>query len=94
MYTGDWWWNIPARRWNGASLTPYLWAAPSVGYLSTYPGDQSPYWKADYGGWSERCVLQYAVGPIPGAGGGNSSVVTTLRASRLRVSICSRPAVV
>jgi hypothetical protein len=70
MYTGDWWWNIPARRWNGASLTPYLWAAPSVGYLSTYPGDQSPYWKADYGGWSERSVLQYAVGPIPGAGGG------------------------
>lgn len=28
-YTGDWWWK--PRGWNGASLTPYLMAAPNAG---------------------------------------------------------------
>jgi hypothetical protein len=35
-YTGDWWWQ--PRGWNGSGLTPYLWAAPNNGYLSTLPG--------------------------------------------------------
>jgi hypothetical protein len=71
MYTGDWWWT--GRGWNGASLTPYVWAAPNAGYLNAYPGDQSPHWRANYGAWNDYSVLQYNVGPIAGAGGGNVS---------------------
>lgn len=70
-YTGDWWWT--ARNWYGADLTPYLWAAPNNGYLDSYPGDDSPQWNAGYGGWDHYSVLQYAVQPISGAGGGNIS---------------------
>ncbi|MEU4367563.1 GH25 family lysozyme [Micromonospora chersina] len=72
-YTGDWWWNTAARNWKGANLTPYLWAAPNVGYLGKYPGDGSSHWRAGYGGWQDYAVLQYAVSPIAGAGGGNLS---------------------
>jgi hypothetical protein len=70
-YTGDWWWQ--PRGWNGSGLTPYLWAAPNNGYLSTYPGDASPAWSAGYGGWGSYSLLQYAVSSIVNAGGGNLS---------------------
>jgi hypothetical protein len=63
-YSGDWWWT--PRRWNGASLTPYHWAAPNAGYLSAYPGDFSPHWRAGYGGWTDLSIMQYAVGPAAG----------------------------
>lgn len=72
-YTGDWWWTAPSRNWRGADLTPYLWAAPNAGYVGSYPGDTSAHWRAGYGGWANYSVLQYAVSPIEGAGGGNLS---------------------
>lgn len=72
-YTGDWWWTAPSRNWTGAGLTPYLWAAPNAGYVGHYPGDTSSHWRAGYGGWPAYAVLQYAVSPIEGAGGGNLS---------------------
>ena len=70
-YTGDWWWK--PKGWTGAGVTPYLWAAPNAGYPGYYPGDASASWKAGYGGWDNYSVLQYAVSPIEGAGGGNLS---------------------
>jgi hypothetical protein len=70
-YTGDWWWG--PRGWTGANLTPYLWAAPNAGYPGSYPGDDSPHWHAGWGGWGDYAILQYAVSPIAGAGGGNLS---------------------
>jgi hypothetical protein len=70
-YTGDWWWQ--PRGWDGASLTPYLWASPNSGYLSSYPGDTSSAWHAGYGGWTDYSLLQYAVQAVTGAGGGNLS---------------------
>lgn len=72
-YTGDWWWTAPSRNWTGGGLTPYLWAAPNAGYVGHYPGDTSSHWRAGYGGWPTYAVLQYAVSPIEGAGGGNLS---------------------
>jgi hypothetical protein len=71
VYTGDWWWQ--PRGWTGAALSPYLWAAPNAGYVGTYPGDKSAHWHAGYGGWTDYSILQYAVAPITGAGGGNVS---------------------
>lgn len=70
-YSADWWW-MP-RGWTGATVTPYLWAAPNSGYLSEYPGDTAGSWRAGYGGWTEYSLLQYAVQSISGAGGGNLS---------------------
>lgn len=70
-YTGDWWWQ--PRGWNGASLTPYVWAAPNHGYDTRYPGDTSADWICGYGGWKDYSLLQYAVGGITGVGGGNIS---------------------
>lgn len=67
-YTGDWWWQ--PRGWDGAALTPYLWAPPNSGYLAAYPGDTSSAWRAGYGGWDTLSLLQYAVSPITNAGGG------------------------
>jgi hypothetical protein len=71
IYTGDWWWR--PRGYPGASLTPYVWAAPNAGYQAAYPGDTSASWTAGYGGWSSYALLQYAVSAITGAGGGNLS---------------------
>lgn len=68
LYTGDWWWTAPARRWAMADIAPYLWAAPNDGYLGTYPGDDSPHWTAGYGNWSDLTAMQYAVKPLPGTG--------------------------
>ncbi len=70
-YSGDWWWQ--PKGWEGASRTPYHWAAPNVGYLSAYPGDTSSHWLCGYGGWSAYSLLQYAVSPIAGAGSMNVS---------------------
>ncbi len=64
IYTGDWWWTAPGRGWDGATLTPYLMAAPNDGYPGTYPGDTSPKWRAGYGGWTNLSVMQYAVEPL------------------------------
>jgi len=72
-YTGHWWWTAAGRNWNGASITPYLWAAPNHGYDIAYPGDSSPDWNAGYGGWDQYTALQYAVSPVWGAGGGELS---------------------
>jgi hypothetical protein len=79
LYTADWWWLNPARRWDGASMTPYLWAAPNDGYLTAYPGDVSPHWTAGYGGWGSMSALQYAVKPLPGTGNCSLSAIRDLR---------------
>ncbi len=71
-YSGDWWWP-PHMGERGAEVCPLLWAAPNNGYLTAYPGDTSPAWHAGYGGWVDYALLQYAVQPITGAGGGNLS---------------------
>jgi hypothetical protein len=63
-YTGRWWW-VP-RGWTGAPASPWLWAAPTVGYLSAYPGDGSGQWTAGYGGWADLAAMQYSVAPIGG----------------------------
>ncbi len=66
IYTGRWW--LRPRGWNVADLSPFLWAAPSVGYLPAYPGDQSPHWQVDYGGHTELALMQHSVAPLPGTG--------------------------
>jgi hypothetical protein len=66
IYSGRWW--LQPRGWQVADLSPYLWAAPSVGYLGTYPGDNSPDWSVAYGGWTTLAAMQYAVVPLPGTG--------------------------
>lgn len=87
-YTGDWWWE--PKGWTGAGLTPYLWAAPNSGYLSGYPGDTSSKWHAGYGGWGDYAVLQYAVSPIAGAGGGNLSK-SAIRDPRVWAALTGQP---
>jgi hypothetical protein len=75
LYTGDWWWTAAGRKWDGASLTPYLMAAPNAGYLDAYPGDSSKHWVAGYGGWKNLSVMQYAgEAPLLYPGGGKSTV--------------------
>lgn len=74
MYTGDWWAAGSGRAsWDVHSLTPWLMAAPNAGYDGSYPGDTSPHWRAGYWGYTDLSLMQYAVGPIAGAGGGNIS---------------------
>lgn len=73
MYTGDWWAQSHGPSWNVASLTPYLWAPPNRGYLSSYPGDSSSDWNAGYWGFSKLAIMQYAVSGIAGSGTGNVS---------------------
>lgn len=79
-YTGDWWWSdhMPAR--NGATNTPYLWAAPNAGYLGSYPGDKSSHWRAEYGGWTDLAAMQYAVEVPFGPG-----VTTTVKVSKTAI---------
>jgi hypothetical protein len=74
-YTGDWWWQ--PRGWDGASLTPYLMAAPNAGYLGGYPGDASPHWNAGYGGWGTLAAMQFRVAAVPNGGPGADSVSMT-----------------
>jgi hypothetical protein len=71
LYSGDWW--LQPRGWNCSGLTPYLWAGPNNGYLTSYPGDSSTAWRAGYAGYGDYAMLQYAVQPVDGAGGGNLS---------------------
>jgi hypothetical protein len=75
VYTGDWWATATTDRrgWNVAGLTPYLMAAPNNGYPGTYPGDGAPQWRAGYWGYDVLSLMQYAVSPIAGAGGGQIS---------------------
>jgi len=66
-YTGDWWWAKYASGWGRApGVTPWLWSAPNDGYMRMYPGDNSPHWRAGYGGWAQMAVMQYAVEPVAG----------------------------
>lgn len=73
VYTGRWW--LRPRGWNVADLSPFLWAAPSAGYLGTYPGDTSGHWAVDYGGHTHLSLMQYAVAPLPGTGDCSLSAV-------------------
>ena len=89
LYTGDWWWTTPGRNWNGASLTPYLWAAPNDGYPGHYPGDTSPHWSTTrsstpngYGGWTTLAVMQYAVAPLTFPDGTRGTVKVSKSALR------------
>lgn len=64
-YTGRWY--ADSRPWLKASANlPWLWAAPSQGFLDAYPGDDSTDWNVDYGGWTELAAMQYAVLTING----------------------------
>lgn len=86
IYTGDWWWTASGRKWDGASLTPYLMAAPNDGYLDAYPGDGSTHWKAGYGGWPSLSVMQYAGdAPLLYPGGGKSTVKVSKSVVRTEV---------
>lgn len=69
LYTGDWWWRAAGRDWSDPDLLPYVWAAPSQGYLSRYPGDAAPQWVINYAGHTALTVMQFAVQPVPHAGG-------------------------
>lgn len=73
VYTADWW--MQPRGWRIADLAPFLWAAPNAGYLPAYPGDDSPHWRAGYGGWPALSVMQYAVLPLPGTGSCSLSAI-------------------
>ncbi len=72
IYTGDWYWR--PRKWDGASLTPYLHAAPNAGYLNAYPGDTSGHWTAGYGGWSNLAIMQYRTATIAGVNTSQSAI--------------------
>lgn len=76
-YTGDWWWGPHMGGNNGAAVTPYLWAAPDHGYDLAYPGDSSPDWHANFGGYVDFAALQFAVGPLPGVGGNDPNLSKT-----------------
>jgi len=77
IYSGDWWWQPRQANYapwgTMAALTPYYTAAPNAGYLGSYPGEESSHWKSGYGGWANLSMMQYAVSPIVGIGGGNLS---------------------
>lgn len=62
IYTGDWFWP---GTWPGGSITPYLMATPNDP-LTSWPADDSPAWRAGYGGWLELSVMQWGIGPMPG----------------------------
>lgn len=64
MYTGAWWWDTAGRRWDGASLTPYLWHSRYVngsGPGSTlYSAVPHSWWSPGYGGWTSATILQFS----------------------------------
>jgi len=65
IYTGDWF--AADRAWLRASPeSPWLWSAPTVGYVPAYPGDGSPMWETGYAGWPELSVMQYRVAKVAG----------------------------
>lgn len=53
-YSGDWY--MASRPWLRPDL---LWSAPAAGYLSEYPGDDSPH-------WAGIDILQYRVAKVAG----------------------------
>lgn len=73
IYSGHWW--LQPKGWQVASLSPYLWAAPSGGYIGLYPGDNAPDWTVEYGGYSALSAMQYAVKALPGTGNCSLSAV-------------------
>ena len=73
-YTGDWWQQAHGWLVASADRSPWLWAAPNVGYVAAYPGDTSPLWDAGYGGWKSLAVMQYRVAPIAGVPVSQSAV--------------------
>lgn len=81
IYSGRWW--LAPRGWRVADLSPYLWSAPSAGYLGAYPGDDSRHWQVtSYGGWSSLTLMQYAVAPLPGTGECSLTAVRDMAAWR------------
>lgn len=62
VYTGAWWWS--PRGWNGAAVSPHLWASRYVvgsGYGSAlYAKVPASWWYPGYGGWPEVTMLQYS----------------------------------
>lgn len=62
LYTGAWWWK--PRGWNGAGITPYLWASRYVsgsGYGSQlYSRVPESWWTPGYGGWGQATILQFS----------------------------------
>ena len=75
-YSGDWW--ADAHPWLKISDdSPWLWSAPNVGYVPTYPGDRSPMWDAGYGGWRGLAVMQYRVAKVAGVDVSQSAVRNT-----------------
>jgi hypothetical protein len=64
MYTGNWWWNVAGRRWNGNSLTPYLWHSSYVGGTGNgqalFNKVPNSWWLPGYGGWSRASILQFS----------------------------------
>jgi hypothetical protein len=74
-YSADWWWNRFAKNWPaGSALTPYLMAMPNDGPLTAYPGDDSPHWRAGYGGWEELSIMQWGVAPVAGVNASHSAI--------------------
>lgn len=63
LYTGQWWWDVAGRRWNGAALTPYLWLSKYVSGAGTgaaqYAKVPASWWSPGFGGWSRATILQY-----------------------------------
>jgi hypothetical protein len=64
MYTGSWWWNVTGRKWNGNSLTPYLWHSHYVagtGIASImYEQVNNSLWTPGYGNWPVATILQFS----------------------------------
>lgn len=86
LYTGSWWWNAAGRRWNGASLTPYLWHSH---YLTadadTISDDPAAFaarippswWTPGYGGWGGATILQFTSRGDAGSLGNNVDLNAT-----------------
>lgn len=70
IYGNDSYW-VP-RGWRGGELTP--WLMEPVGSASP-PADTSPSWAANWGGWTDRAVIQWGVQPLPGTGDCSLSVI-------------------
>jgi len=67
LYTGAWWWNIPARGWDARKLPgglPWLWLSRYVagsGYGSVlYEKVPTSWWTAGFGGWGQVQILQFS----------------------------------
>ena len=67
LYTGAWWWNIPARGWDAHKLPgglPWLWLSRYVagsGYGSVlYEKVPTSWWTAGFGGWGQAQILQFS----------------------------------